>query len=157
MHDEKNVINNKNSFIPFAKFGQLIKAIETQDSAVIVPIPCEIINVGGTIIDKGLIVLRFIFRICTMSKSPSNKKICLEFKLVSSFFEIYTRTTQHIRISKKFMINEIIKLKFCICPVKYSYEVIMEMIIQINKIKNLSIFLRLVNFLVGIWLLIHKL
>ena len=146
MHDEINVINNKNSFIPFEEFDQLIKAIETQDSAVIVPIPCEIINVGGTIIDKGLIVLRLTLRICTMSKSPSNKKICLEFRLGSSFLEIYTRITQHIRISKKFMINEIIKLKLCIGPLRYSYEVIMEMIIQTNKIKNLSIFLRLVNF-----------
>ena len=36
MHDETNVISNKYSFITFREFGQLIKAIETQDNAVIV-------------------------------------------------------------------------------------------------------------------------
>ena len=107
--------------------------------------------------DKGFIVLRFIFRICTISKSPINKKICLEFILGSSFLEIYTRTPQHIRISKKLIINEIMKLKFCIGLVINSYVVIKEMIIQTNKIKKLSILWILVGFLVGDWLLIHKL
>ena len=146
MHDEINVISNKYSFIPFREFGQLIKAIETQDNAVIVPIPWEIINVGGTIIDRGLIVLRLAFIICTISKKTINKKICLEFIEGSSFLEIYTRTPQHIKISKKFIIAEIIKLRFCIGLVMNSYEVIIEMITHTNKIKNLSICFRLVNF-----------
>ena len=105
IHDVINVMSNKYSFIPYTEFGQLIKAIETQDNAVIVLIPCEIINVGVTIIDKGLIVLKLIFRICTISNRPINKKICLEFIVGSSFLEIYTRTPQHIRISKKFVIT----------------------------------------------------
>ena len=146
MHDETNVMSNKYSLIPFEAFGQLIKAIETQDNAVIVPIPWEIIKVGGTIIDKGLIVLRFIFRICTISKRPINKKICLELIVESSFLEIYKRTPQHIKISKKFTTTAIIKLKFCNGLVTNSYEVIIEMIIQTNKIKNLSILLILVKF-----------
>ena len=146
MHDEINVMSNKYSFIPFGELGQLIKAIETQDNAVIVPIPCEIIKVGGTIIDKGLIVLRLIFKICTTSKRPINKKICREFIEGSSFLEIHIRTPQHMRISKKFMVIEIIKLKFCIGLVTNSYEVIVEIITQTNKIKNLSILLILVSF-----------
>ena len=109
MHDEINVMSNIYSFIPYSGFGQLINAIETQDNAVIVPIPCEIINVGVTMIDKGLIVLKLIFIICAISKKPINKKICLEFVVGSSFLEIYTRTLEHIRISRKFMINGIIK------------------------------------------------
>tara|TARA_Y100001935_G_scaffold597_1_gene479 strand:+ start:840 stop:1169 length:330 start_codon:yes stop_codon:yes gene_type:complete len=109
MHDEINVMSNIYTFIPCSEFGQLISAIETQDNAVIVPIPCEIINVGVTIIDKGLIVLKLIFRICAISKRPINKKICLEFVVGSSFLEIYTRTPEHIRISRKFMVNGIIK------------------------------------------------
>ena len=109
MHDEINVMTNKYLFIPYAEFGQLINAIETQDNAVIVLIPCEIINVGMTIIVKGLIVLKLIFRICTMSKRPINKKICLEFIVGSSSLEIYTRTPEHIRISRKFMVTEFIK------------------------------------------------
>ena len=108
-------------------------------------------------IDKGLIVLRLIFRICTISRSPINKKICLEFIEVASFLEIYTRTPQQIRISKKFMITKIKKLKFWIGLVANSYEVIIEIITQIRKITNLSNFLILVNFFVGSWLLIQKL
>tara|TARA_B100000212_G_scaffold224972_1_gene170790 strand:- start:491 stop:931 length:441 start_codon:yes stop_codon:yes gene_type:complete len=145
MNDETKVINNKYSFIPFGEFGQLIKAIETQDNDVIVPIPCEIIKAGGTIIDKGFNVLRLNFRISTKSKRPINKNICLEFIAGSSFLEIYTRTPLHIRISKKFKVTEIIKLRFCIELVTNSYEVIREMNIQVNKIKNLSILLTLVN------------
>jgi len=157
MHDETNVMSNKYSFIPFNEFGQLIRAIETQDNAVIVPIPCEIIKVGGTIIDKGLIVLRLILRISTISKRPINKKICLEFIVGSSFLEIYRRTPQQIKISKKFMITETIKLKLYIGLVTNSYEVIIEMITQTNIIKKLSILLILVSLCIGTWLFIHKL
>ena len=146
MHDEINVISNKYLFIPYPEFGQLIKAIETQDNAVIVLIPCAIINVGGTIIDKGLIVLKLILRICTVSKRLINKKICLEFIVGSSFLEIYTRTPEHISISRKFMVTEIIKCKFCIGLETNSYEVLMEMNTQIIKIKKLSIFLIFVSF-----------
>ena len=74
-----------------------------------------------------------------------------------SFLEIYTRTPQHISISKKFMITEIIKFKLYNGLETISNEVIKEMIIQTKKIKNLSILLILVNFCVGAWLLIHKL
>jgi len=81
-------MSNKYSFIPYTEFGQLINAIETQDNAVIVLIPCEIINVGVTIIGNGLIVLKLIFRICTISKRPINKKICLEFIVGFSILEI---------------------------------------------------------------------
>jgi len=102
-------MSNKYSFIPYPEFGQLIKATETQDKAVIVLKPCEIINVGVTIIDKGLIDLKLIFRICTKSKRPINKKICLEFIVGFSFLEIYTRIPEHKRISRKFVATEIIK------------------------------------------------
>tara|TARA_Y100001978_G_C23440703_1_gene312874 strand:- start:240 stop:515 length:276 start_codon:yes stop_codon:yes gene_type:complete len=88
MHDETNVISNTYLFIMLGEFGQLIKAIETQDNAVIVPIPCEIINVGGTIIDKGLIVFTLIFKICIVSKRTISKKICLESMVGSSLLEI---------------------------------------------------------------------
>ena len=133
-----------------------MKAIETQDKAVIVPIPWEIIKVGGTIIDKGLIDVGLIFRKCTVSKRPINKTICLEFIVGASFLEIYKRIPQHINISKKFMISEIIKLKLFICLVTNSYEVVVEIIIKTNKIKNLSIFFKFINFWVRAWLLIHK-
>ena len=98
------------------------------------------------IIDKGLIVLHLIFRICTISKRIINKKICLELIEGSSFLEIYTRIPQHINISKKFKVTKIIKLNLFIGLVINSNEVIKEIIMQTNKIKNLSIFLRLVNF-----------
>ena len=133
-----------------------MKAIETQDNAVIVPIPCEIIKVGGTIIDKGFIALKLIFRICTKSNRPINKKIFLEFIVGSSFLATYIRTPQQIRISKKFMITEIIKLKDSIGSVTNLFEEIIEIIKQKKKIINLSIFLILVNLLVADLLFVHK-
>ena len=156
MHEETNVISNKYSFIPLKEFGQLIKAIETQDNAVIVPIPWEIINVGGTIMDKGLIVLKLIFRICVKSKKPINKKICLELILGFSFLEINIRIPLQISISKKLIIMENIRLKFWIWRVTNSYEDIIENTIQNDKIKSLSNFLIWADFREGYWLLIHK-
>ena len=118
-----------------------MKAIEIQAKVVIVPNPWEIIKERGTMIGKGLIVLRLIFRICAKSKRLINKKTCLVSIVWSSFLETYTRTPQQIRISKKFIITVLKKIKFCVGLVTSSYEEIIEIIIQITKIRKTSIFL----------------
>ena len=108
-------------------------------------------------INKGLVVLKLIFRICTKSKRLINKRTCLVFIVGSSFLETYTRTPQQIRISKKFIITVLKKIKFCIGFVTSSYVEIIEIIIQTIRIRKTSIFVILVNFSEGTWLLIHEL
>ena len=75
-------------------------AIETQDKAVIVPMPCEIINAGGTINDKGLIDSKFIFIVWTINRRPIIRIICLEVIIGFSFLEIRIKIPQHTSISK---------------------------------------------------------
>ena len=69
--------------------GQLKLAIDTQVKAVMLPIPWDIINAGGIIIDNGLMVVpKDNFVVCTAKRRVTIKKICLEEIAGFSFFEI---------------------------------------------------------------------
>jgi len=56
IEEQTNKIKNKLLFIETAGSGQLRLAIDTQAKAVMLPIPWDIINAGGIIIDNGLMV-----------------------------------------------------------------------------------------------------
>ena len=97
---QTNKIKNKLLFITTAGSGQLKLAIDTQAKAVIHPIPWDIINAGGIIIDNGLMVEAKVNLVtCTVNKRVMIKKICLEEIVGFSFFEINIKTPELIRIS----------------------------------------------------------
>ena len=87
--------------------GQLKLAIDTQAKAVILPIPWDIINAGGIMIDNGLMVeAKANFVACTAKRRVMIKKICLEEIVGFSFFETNIKTPELIRISVKFKNHE---------------------------------------------------
>ena len=99
---QTNKIKNKLLFIATAGSGQLRLAIDDQVKAVILPIPWDIINAGGIIIDNGLMVeAKANFVACTAKRRVMIKKICLEEILGFSFFETNIKTPELIRISVK--------------------------------------------------------
>ena len=66
------------------------------------PIPWDIINAGGIIIDNGLMVeAKANFVTCTAKRSVMIRKICLEEIVGFSFFETNIKTPELIRISVK--------------------------------------------------------
>ena len=85
------------------ELGQFMLAIDTQERAVIVPIPWEIINAGGTIIDNGLSTdKKFIFAAWTIKRRVIIRRICLELLEGFSFLETKIKNPQLIRISMNF-------------------------------------------------------
>ena len=67
-----------------------------------VPIPWDIINAGGIIIDNGLMVeAKANFATCTAKRRVMIKKICLEEIVGFSFFETNIKTPELISISIK--------------------------------------------------------
>ena len=71
------------------------------------PIPWDIINAGGIIIDKGLIVEgKANFVACTAKRRVMIKKICLEEIVGFSFFETNIKIPELIRISVNFKSQE---------------------------------------------------
>ena len=54
-----------------------MQAIDTQVRAVNVPMPWEIIRAGGTIIDKGLKVVKFNLITWAINNRPRIRIICL--------------------------------------------------------------------------------
>ena len=82
--------------------GQIRLAIDTQAKAVMLPIPWDIINAGGIIIDNGLMVVAKVnFIICTVKRRVMIKKICLEEIVGFSFFETNIKTPELVSISVK--------------------------------------------------------
>ena len=66
------------------------------------PIPWDIINAGGIIIDNGLMVeAKANFVTCTAKSREMIKKICLEEIVGFSFFETNIKTPELISISIK--------------------------------------------------------
>ena len=97
-----NKIKNKLLFIEIAGLGQLKLAIDTQAKAVVLPMPWDIINAGGIIIDNGLMVeAKANFVACTDRRRVMIKKICLEEIVGFSFFETNIKTPELISISVK--------------------------------------------------------
>ena len=97
-----------------ADSGQFRLAIDTQERAVILPIPCEMIKAGGTIIDKGLMLEEeVIFITCTIKRREIIKIICLEVILGSSFLEtnikIQQLTSTSVKVKSKFIISDFCK------------------------------------------------
>jgi len=71
------------------------------------PIPWDIINAGGIIIDNGLTVeAKANFVTCTVKRRVTIKKICLEEIVGFSFFETNIKTPELISISVKFKSQE---------------------------------------------------
>ena len=91
--------------------GQIRLAIDTQVKAVMLPIPWDIINAGGIIIDNGLMV-EANFATCTAKRRVIIKKICLEEIVGFSFFETNIKTPEQISISVKVNNQEKISAKF---------------------------------------------
>ena len=97
---QTNKIKNKLISKAIAGSGQLRLAIDTQAKAVMLPIPWDIINAGGIIIDNGLIVeAKANFVTCTAKRRVIIKKICLEEIVGFSFFETNIKTPELISIS----------------------------------------------------------
>ena len=64
------------------------------------PIPCEIINAGGIIIDNGLMVeAKDNFKTCTAKRRVMIKIICLEEIFGFSFFETNIKIPEVISTS----------------------------------------------------------
>ena len=97
---QTNKIKNKLLLITISGSGQIRLAIDTQAKAVMLPIPWEIINAGGIIIDNGLMVEANVnFVTCTAKRRVIIKKICLEEIVGFSFFETNIKTPELISIS----------------------------------------------------------
>ncbi len=77
-----------------------MQATETQDKAVKVPIPWDIINAGGTIIAKGLIFWKLTLVHWANKRSPIIKIVCRELIIGFSFLEISINKPQNKSISK---------------------------------------------------------
>ena len=99
---QTNKIKNKLLLITISGSGQIRLAIDTQAKAVMVPIPWDIINAGGIIIDNGLMVeAKANFVACTAKRRVMIKKICLEEIVGFSFFETNIKTPELKSISAK--------------------------------------------------------
>ena len=110
---QTNKIKNKLLFITTAGSGQLKLAIDTQARAVKLPIPWDIINAGGIIIDNGLMVeAKANFVACTAKRRVMIKKICLEEIMGFSFFETNIKIPEPKSISAKVTNQEKIPMKF---------------------------------------------
>ena len=108
-----NKIKNKLLFIAIAGSGHLKLAMDTQAKAVMLPIPWEIINAGGIMIDNGLMVeAKANFAVCTAKRRVIIKKICLEEIVGFSFFETNIKIPELISISVKVKSQEEISLIF---------------------------------------------
>ena len=99
---QTNKIKNILLLITISGSGQIRLAIDTQANAVMLPIPWDIINAGGIIIDNGLNVeAKANFITCTVNRRVMIKKICLEEIVGFSFFETNIKTPELISISVK--------------------------------------------------------
>ena len=97
---QTNKIKNKLLLITISGSGQIRLAVDTQAKAVMLPIPWDIINAGGIIIDNGLKVkAKTNFVTCTAKRRVIIKKICLEEIVGFSFFETNIKTPELISIS----------------------------------------------------------
>ena len=104
---QTNKIKNKLLFAATAGSGQLKLAIDTQAKAVMLPIPWDIINAGGIMIDNGLrFEAKANFVTCTAKRKVIIKNICLEEIVGFSFFETNIKIPELIRISVKFKSQE---------------------------------------------------
>ena len=93
--------------------GQNRLAIDTQARAVMLPIPWDIINAGGIIIDSGLMLEdKANLVTCNAKRRVMIKKICLEEIVGFSFFETNIKTPELISISVKVKNQEKISAKF---------------------------------------------
>ena len=100
-------------FIVTAGSGQLKLAIDTQAKAVMLPIPWDIINAGGMIIDNGLMIEdKANFVDCTARRREIIKRICLEEIVGFSFFETNIKIPELISISEKVKSQEKKSAKF---------------------------------------------
>ena len=99
---ETNKIKNKLLLIVIVGSGQIRLATDTQTKAVMLPIPWDIINAGGIIIDNGLIVeAKANFVTCTAKRRIMIKIICLEEIVRFSLLETKIRIPELINASVK--------------------------------------------------------
>ena len=97
---QTNKIKNKLLLIATVGSGQIKLAIDTQAKAVMLPIPWDIINAGGIIIDNGLIVeAKANFEACNARRRVIIKIICLEEIVGFSFLETNIKIQELINAS----------------------------------------------------------
>ena len=110
---QTNKIKNKLLLITIAGSGQIRVAIDTQAKAVILPIPWDIINAGGIIIENGLMVeAKVNLKTCTNKRRVKIKMICLEEIVGFSFFESNIKIPELISASVKVKSQEKISTIF---------------------------------------------
>ena len=110
---QTNKIKNKLLLITIAGSGQIRLAIDTQAKAVILPIPWDIINAGGIIIENGLMVeAKDNLKTCTNKRRVKIKMICLEEIVGFSFFESNIKIPELISASVKVKSQEKISTIF---------------------------------------------
>ena len=99
---QTNKIKNNLISKEIAGSGQLRLAIDTQAKAVMLPIPWDIINAGGIIIDNGVIVEDKVnLEACTAKRRVIINIICREEIVGFSFFETRIKIPELISISLK--------------------------------------------------------
>ena len=111
---ETNEIKNKLLSIATAGSGQVRLAIDTQAKAVMLPIPWDIINAGGTIMDNGLIVEAKANLVdCAAKRRVIIKIICLEVIVGFSFLETKIKIPElisaSVKVKSQLKISEIFK------------------------------------------------
>ena len=111
--EQINKIKIKLLSMTTAGSGQLKLAIDTQAKAVMLPIPWDIINAGGIMIDNGLMFeAKANFVACTAKRRVMINKICLEEIVGFSFFETNIKIPELISISVKVKSQEKISAVF---------------------------------------------
>ena len=106
-------MKNKLLLIDTDGSGQLRVAIDTQVKAVMLPIPWDIINAGGIIIDNGLMFeVKANFEVCTAKRRITTKIICLEEIVGFSFCETNIKIHELIRTSVNVQSHEKISEMF---------------------------------------------
>ena len=121
------------------------------------PIPWDIINAGGIIIDNGLIVEdKTNFVACTAKRRVIIKMICLEEIVGFSFFETNIRIPVLTSISVKVKSQEKISAVFRGEIRSNLKEEIIEIKMHTKKIMRLSILEILIGCFTGTWLLLHR-
>ena len=110
---QTNKIKNKLLLIKISWSGQVRLAIDTQAKAVILPIPWDIINAGGIIIENGLMFeAKANLKTCTTKRRVKIKMICLEEIVGFSFFESNIKIPELISASVKVKSQEKISAIF---------------------------------------------
>ena len=129
-----------------------MQATATHVKAVMVPIPWEIINDGGTIKTSGFKKLPYDnFAIWTIKRSPIIKRICLELIIGFSLLEISTNMVQQSNISVNVTNQLIIEYELRMGTESILNEEITDINMHRKKIIKLSMVANRLGIFIGSW------